>query len=106
MMKNPLHPGISLKADFDELRLSTIEAAEALGISRAQLHRVLSGKSSLSAELALRLEVVIGGTAESWLRQQAAYDAAQARSRAVEITQGLKRIEARPAPAIEQPTML
>lgn len=92
-MKNPPHPGRGLKADFDELGLSTAQAAEALGVSRAQLHRVVSGDSSLSPELALRLEVVIGGSADAWLRMQAAYDAAQVRSRAAEITKGLKRIE-------------
>ena len=93
-MKKPPHPGRGLKADFDELGLSTAQAAEALGVSRAQLHRVVSGESSISPELALRLEVVIGGSADAWLRIQAAYDAAQVRGRADEITKGLKRIEA------------
>ena len=93
MMKNPPHPGLGIKFDLEELELSTAQGAEALGVSRAQLHRVLTGGSALSPELALRLEVVIGGTAESWLRQQAAYDAAQVRSRAAEITKGLKRAE-------------
>jgi len=61
-MKNPPHPGLGLKDDFDELGLSLAQAADALGISRSQLHRVVAGKSDISAELALRLEVVIGGT--------------------------------------------
>jgi len=91
-MKNPPHPGRGLKADIQELNLSTIQAAEALGVSRSQLHRVLAGESAISPELALRLETVIGGTAEAWLRMQAAYDAAQVRARAAEITRGLKRI--------------
>jgi len=39
---------------------------------------------------------VIGSTAEQWLQMQAAYDAAQVRSRAGEITKGLKRITAAP----------
>jgi len=92
-MKNPPHPGHGLKADFDELQLSVADAAKALGVSRSQLHRVVAGKSDVSAELALRLEVVIGGTAEAWLRHQAAYDAAQVRQRADEIVGGLRRIE-------------
>lgn len=99
-MKNPPHPGQGLKADFDELNLSIAHAAEALGISRAQLHRVVAGTSDISAELALRLEIVIGGTAEHWLRMQAAYDAAQVRQRAAQITKGLKRI---PVPATPRP---
>jgi addiction module HigA family antidote len=93
-MKNPPHPGVGLKDDLDELGLSTAQGAAALGVSRAQLHRVLAGASAVSPELALRLETVIGGTAEAWLRQQAAFDAAQVRARAPEITKGLRRIEA------------
>lgn len=98
-MKNPPHPGRGLKGDFHELGLTTAQAAEALGVSRAQLHRVLSGASAISPELALRLEVVIGSNAEAWLRMQAAYDVANVRERAADITKGLKRIEA-PQPRI------
>ena len=93
-MKNPPHPGRALKADFEALGISTQQAAEALGISRAQLHRVTAGSSAISPELALRLEVVIGGSADAWLRQQAAYDTAQVRLRSPEIIKGLKRIGA------------
>ena len=92
-MKNPPHPGRGLKADLDALSLSTQQGAKALGVSRAQLHRVVTGSSAISPELALRLEVVIGGSAEAWLRQQVAYDTAQVRQRADEIIKGLKRIE-------------
>lgn len=102
-MKNPPHPGLGLKDDFDELGLSTAQAAAALGISRNQLHRVVTGRSDISPELALRLEIVIGSTADAWLRQQAAYDAAQVRLRAGEITKGLKRIEVPAARGPEQP---
>lgn len=91
-MKNPPHPGRGLKDDFAELGLSVAAAAEALGISRSQLHRVVAGTSDISPELALRLEVVIGSTADAWLRQQASYDAAQVRQRSEQITKGLKRI--------------
>jgi addiction module HigA family antidote len=103
-MKNPPHPGRGLKADFDELGLTTATAAQALGVSRSQVHRVVAGESAITAELALRLEIVIGSTAEQWLQMQAAYDAAQVRNRAGEITKGLKRITAAPTPA--QPSLL
>ena len=91
-MKSPPHPGRGLRDDFDELGLSIAQGADALGISRSQLHRVVSGTSDISPELALRLEVVIGGTADLWLRMQAGYNAAQVRLRADQVTRGLKRI--------------
>lgn len=105
-MKNPPHPGRGLKDDFEALGLSVAGAAKALGVSRSQIHRVTNGESAISAELALRLEVVIGSTADAWLRQQAAYDAAQARQRAGEITKGLKRIVPPTTPAPEQPSLV
>ena len=98
-MKSPPHPGRLVKGAMDELNLSVAGGAGALGISRAQLHRVVSEQSSISPELALRLETVIGSSAEAWLRLQAAYDAAQVRTRAKEITKGLKRLEPQPATA-------
>ena len=63
-MRNPPHPGKGLREDLEALNLSVAQAAAALGISRAQLHRVVAGESAISAELALRLETVVGGTAE------------------------------------------
>ncbi len=100
-MKNPPHPGRGVKADFETLGLSVAQAAIALGVSRAQLHRVIAGESAISPELALRLEVVIGSTADAWMRLQAAYDVAQVRERTADITKDLRRAgmrQARPAP--------
>jgi len=91
-MHLPPHPGRGLKEEIQHLGLSVAEAASALGVTRSQLYRVLSSESAISPEMALRLETVIGGTAEHWLRLQAAHDAAAVRARASEITQGLTRL--------------
>ena len=78
-MKNPSHPGELVKANLDELRMSIADAAKALGITRQQLYNVVSGKSAVSPEMAIRFEMAFGGSAYMWLRLQAAYDLAQAR---------------------------
>ncbi|MDE0524467.1 MAG: HigA family addiction module antitoxin [Boseongicola sp.] len=91
MMKNPPHPGEGLKDDLEALELTTAQAAEALGVTRQQVHRVLTGRSSISPEMALRLETVIGSTADHWLRLQAAHDLAKVRQRTPQITMGLRR---------------
>ena len=91
MMKNPPHPGEGLKDDLQALELTTAQAAEALGVTRQQVHRVLTGRSSISPEMALRLETVIGSTADHWLRLQAAHDLAKVRQRTPQITMGLRR---------------
>jgi len=78
-MKNPVHPGALAKANLDELNLSVAEAAKTMKITRQQLHNVMKGRSAVSPEMALRFEKAFGGSADMWLRMQAAYDLAQAR---------------------------
>jgi addiction module HigA family antidote len=81
-MKKPPHPGGGLKDDIEALGLTVAEAAEALGVTRQQLYNVISGRSGITPEMALRLEKGVGGTADAWLAMQAAYDLAQLRTRA------------------------
>jgi plasmid maintenance system antidote protein VapI len=42
--------------------------------------------------LALRLEAVFGGEAQTWLAMQTAYELAQAKQRTAQTTAGLRRI--------------
>jgi antitoxin HigA-1 len=84
-MKNPSHPGGLIKADIDELGLSVMDVAKALGISRQQLHAVIAGRAGVTPEMALRLEKALGSTADTWLRMQMNYDLAQVRARASAI---------------------
>lgn len=105
-MKTPLHPGRIVASSIEDLELSVAQGAAALGVTRAQLYRVIKGGSAVSPEMALRLETVIGSTAEAWLRMQAAFDAAHVRDRAADITKGLKRVEAKATPRPEQPSLL
>ena len=81
---NPPHPGETLREDvLPALGLSVTDAALALGVTRPALSRVLNARASISPEMALRLEnwlgAEIGGAADAWLAQQAAYDLWQAR---------------------------
>jgi addiction module HigA family antidote len=76
-MKYPPHPGKGIKMELEHLGVSIARAASALGVSRQQLNNVISGKSAVSAEMAVRLERGIGGTADLWLAMQAAYDLAE-----------------------------
>lgn len=79
MMKNPVHPGKLIAENLEELNLSVAEAAKGMKVTRQQLYNVLSGKSAVTPDMALRLEKAMGGTADFWLRMQSAYDLAQAR---------------------------
>ena len=85
MMKNPSHPGSLIKADIDELGLSIVEVAKALGISRQQLHSVIAGRAGVTPELAVRLEKALGSTADTWLRVQMNYDLARIRKQGLTV---------------------
>lgn len=85
-MKNPAHPGLSVRHDCLEPRgLTVTEAAKRLGVSRKQLSDVLNGRSGISPEMAIRLDKAFGGGAETWFQLQAAYDLAQVMKRADKI---------------------
>ena len=78
-MKNPPHPGLTVKHDcIEPLGLTVGATAEALGVSRKQLSALINGRAGVSAEMALRLAKAFGGSALVWLRMQAAYDLAAA----------------------------
>jgi addiction module HigA family antidote len=81
MMKSPPHPGQGLKDEIEALGLSIAEFAKALGVTRQQLYRVINGDCGITPEMALRLEMAIGGSADFWLRLQMNYDLAQIRNR-------------------------
>ena len=56
MMKNPPHPGLTVKFDcLDELGLSIAQGAKVLGVTRQALNNLVSGKSGVSPEMAVRL---------------------------------------------------
>lgn len=85
-MKNPPHPGLSVRHDcIEPLGLTITEAAEFLDVTRQALNNLVNGKSGISAGMAIRLGKAFGGDAETWLRVQVAYDLAQARQREGEI---------------------
>jgi len=74
-MKNPPHPGNVILHDcIEPLGLTIIDAAAALHVTRTTLSELVNGKRGISPEMAMRLEQVFGGSAESWLVQQVQYD--------------------------------
>ncbi|SED23010.1 addiction module antidote protein, HigA family [Rhizobiales bacterium GAS191] len=81
-MKNPPHPGQMIGDTLEENSISITQAAKGLGVTRQQLHNLISGRSNVTPEMAVRLEKALGSTADAWLRMQANYDLAQIRSRA------------------------
>jgi addiction module HigA family antidote len=73
--RQPTHPGEVLREDvLPALEIGVSEAAKALKVSRQTLRRILSEKSSVTPEMALRIGKFCGNGPDVWLRMQEAYD--------------------------------
>jgi len=80
-MKSPPHLGGFIKREIVEpLELSVTDAATALGVTRQALSNLLNERTSLSPEMALRIEKAFGPKMEHLMRMQLAYDLAQMRA--------------------------
>jgi len=89
-MKNPPHPGgFVLRQCIQPMGLTITAAAAALGVTRTTLSELVNEKRGISPEMAVRLSKVFGGSAETWLTQQAHYDLAQVQADRIK----LKRLE-------------
>jgi addiction module HigA family antidote len=78
-MKNPPHPGGFVMR----------QCITPFGLTITTLSELVNEKRGISPEMAVRLSKVFGGSAESWLTQQAHYDLAQVRTDRIK----LKRLE-------------
>jgi addiction module HigA family antidote len=85
-MKNVPHPGgFVLRQCIEPLGLTIKDAAAALGVTRTTLSELVNGKRGISPEMAVRLSKAFGGSAESWITQQAHYDVAQVRAERIKV---------------------
>lgn len=78
MMHSPAHPGEIVQEYMDGLGLTVSALAAHLKITRANLSRIIHGKTGVSAGMALRLSAAFGTAPEVWIRLQANYDLAKA----------------------------
>ena len=76
-MHNPAHPGLILREFLSDT--SVTEAAARLGVTRAALSRILNGKAAVSADMAVRLSILLPNTSPTfWATLQTHYDLWQA----------------------------
>lgn len=75
-MHNPAHPGLVLREYLGQT--SVTEAAQRLGVTRAALSRILNGKAAISADMAVRLSILLSTSSSLWAGMQLDYDLWQA----------------------------
>ena len=81
-MHNPPHPAEILREDvLPELDITITDFVAALGYSRVHLSKGLTGRASITPDLAVRLERAGIGRARHWLAMQASYELWQAEQR-------------------------
>ena len=86
MMHNPAHPGEIIQEYMEGFGLTVTGLAAHLKITRANLSRMIHGKTGVSAEMAVRLSEAFGTSPDVWIRMQANYDLVKAmRGRRVKI---------------------
>jgi addiction module HigA family antidote len=78
----PIHPGELLKTEFlDPMGITPYALSKNAGIDKGNLSRIINGKSSISADVALRLARFFGTSADSWMNLQSRYDLETAKDR-------------------------
>ena len=85
-MKSPAHPGTFIRHEIlDAYNLSVTNAASVLGVTRPALSALINERSSLSSEMALRIEKAFGVSMDVLMRMQNSYDIAETRKKENEI---------------------
>lgn len=91
---NPPHPGeVLVGLWLEPLELTVTEAAEALGVSRKTVSKIVNGNGSITPEMAVRLELAFGASAESWLGHQSTYDLWHIEQQRSRIAKQVRRVE-------------
>ena len=70
----PVCPGAFLRELLDELDLSQVRLALAIGVSAMRISHILKGSRPITAEMSLRLGLFFGQSPQYWLNLQTRYD--------------------------------
>ena len=68
------HPGYYIAEIIEEMELSQAEFAARLGTTGKTLSKLLNGKANITSDLAKKLSVMMGTSANLWLNLQNTYD--------------------------------
>lgn len=72
----PTHPGVILLTEFlNPLGISQYRLAKDINVPAKRIHMIVKGKSSITADTALRLSAFFKMSNEYWINMQANYDA-------------------------------
>lgn len=73
-MREPIHPGETLREDLDALGMSAAELARQIEVPVNRITEILNGRRSITGDTALRLGRFFGTSGEFWLNLQKLYE--------------------------------
>ena len=73
-MREPIHPGETLREDLDVLGMSAAELARRIEVPVNRITEILNGRRSVTGDTALRLGRFFGTSGEFWLNLQKLYE--------------------------------
>ncbi len=75
MIRRPTHPGNIIKEDYLlPLSITIKDMADALGVSRKTLSKIINERGAITPDMALRLSRAFDTTPDFWLNLQKNYD--------------------------------
>jgi antitoxin HigA-1 len=66
----PVHPGEVLKDELDEIGLTQSALAKHIGVLPKTINEICRAKRGISAEMAIKLSMALGGAPQFWLNLQ------------------------------------
>lgn len=73
-MRDPIHPGETLREDLAALGMSAAELARRIEVPVNRVTQILNGRRSITGDTALRLGRFFGTSGEFWLNLQKLYE--------------------------------
>ena len=73
IMRDPIHPGKTLREDLDALGLSATALARRIEVPVNRMTGILNGRCAITGDTALRLGHFFGSSSEFWLSLQKLY---------------------------------
>ena len=92
MARTPIHPGVHLADELDELGISAAELSRQLDVPVNRITAIITGRHGVTADTALRLGHWFGTSPDFWLNLQKIYELRLAQQ---EIGDAVKKLPTR-----------
>lgn len=77
MHVTPVHAGAILQDELEELGLTQAALAKHIGVLPKTINEICRTKRGISAEMALKLSMALGGSPQFWLNAQSNWELSQ-----------------------------